>query len=288
MTKASLPKSIKSASGLSTAVHERSKRRRDEQAQLARLELPAADRKRNDVSSRLDLKYLPIDSLRPATRRLRKIDAVQAARLDLSVAANGVCQAIVIDDERRIVHGHGVWEAARRAGCTEVPTINVGFLPPHKRDALATTLNRLGETAEWDVGTLKDVMTELILHDEDIIGTGFELAQVDALLLADETSSERQEVLPKVPNDAVSRKGDLWRLGRHLLFNGDALDGGSYGRLFEVDEAARFVFSDVPFNVRIVGHVTSKAHHQEFAAATSIGAVWKSSWLSGVGSASLC
>ena len=65
----------------------------------------------------------------------------------------------------------------------------------------------------------------------------------------------------------VSRPGDVWRLGRRRLLQGDARDAVSYAQLLR-GEVARLVFTDVPYNVRIAGHVSSNANHREFAMAT--------------------
>ena len=57
-------------------------------------------------------------------------------------------------------------------------------------------------------------------------------------------------------------------IGRHRLLQSDARDAESYAQLMQPGEAARLVLTDVPYNVRIGGHVTSNAGHREFAMAT--------------------
>jgi DNA modification methylase len=198
---------------------------------------------------------------------VRKLDAIQSARLDRSIAQFGICLPILIDNRRHIVHGHGIWEAARRAGLDQVPVIEVGHLPPEKLRLLAIALNRLGETGRWDEEVLAQELEELIELDEDIIVTGFEPAEIDALLLDEDGVEESADQLPLVPVVPVSQLGDLWRLGDHLLLQGDALDPGSYRHLLAESEEARIVLTDVPFNVPNRGHTTSKAHHREFAMA---------------------
>ena len=69
-----------------------------------------------------------------------------------------------------------------------------------------------------------------------------------------------------MPHKAVSRSGDIWVLGRHRLLQADARDPASYERLI-LSGQARLVLTDEPYNVPNVGHVTSQAHHREFAMA---------------------
>ena len=106
------------AHGLFPTLQERSKMRRETQKKLLTIRDDARSRpgRRNDLIPDLQVNYLAVDRLKPAKRRVRKIDAIQAARIDRSVAEFGVCVPVLINGENIIVHGHGVFEAAKRAG----------------------------------------------------------------------------------------------------------------------------------------------------------------------------
>jgi DNA modification methylase len=106
----------------------------------------------------------------------------------------------------------------------------------------------------------------LIDLGEDVVVSGFEAAEIDFLLLDDESEDGDGEINP-APTVAVSRPGDLWLLGRHRLLQADARDPTNYERLMQPGEQARLVLTDEPYNVPNVGHVTSQAHHREFAMA---------------------
>lgn len=271
MTKAgsSIGSRVSPPVGLNATLQERSRARRETERRLTELHEPNGrlSRRRNDLLPDLRVEYVPIERLRPAKRRVRRMDAIQSVRLDRSVAEFGICVPILIDDDSRIVHGHGVWEAARRAGLDQVPVIEVGHLPSEKLRSLAIALNRLGETGRWDEEVLAQELEELIELDEAVIVTGFEPAEIDALLLNEDDFHESADQLPLLPVTSISRPGDLWRLGAHLLLQGDALDSASYRHLFAEGDEARIVLTDVPYNVPNKGHTTSKAHHREFAMA---------------------
>ena len=212
----------------------------------------------------LRVEYLPIDALCPADRRVRKSTASQNAKVELSLRQFGICAPILIDADGRIVHGHIVWEAARRLGLEKIPVVRIDHLNQTERRALAIALNRIGETGEWDVEALKIEFEELIELNEEIFATGFELAEVDALLLEDDSEEpEAEEALP-LPESQVSQLGDLWLMGEHRLLQGDARDREVYARLVTEGEGVRLALTDVPFNVPIRGHCTGQAHHREF------------------------
>lgn len=86
--------------------------------------------------------------------------------------------------------------------------------------------------------------------DEDILATGFELAEVDTLLLEKDGDSPEAEVLPPLPQTSASQSGDVWVLGDHRLVQGDAHDREAYQHLLKPDELVRLALTDVPFTRR--------------------------------------
>lgn len=64
---------------------------------------------------------------------------------------------------------------------------------------------------------------------EDVVVSGFEAAEIDFLLLDDESNDDVGELDPAraAAGMAVSRPRDLWVLGRHRLMQADARDPAS-------------------------------------------------------------
>lgn len=75
--------------------------------------------------------------------------------------------------------------------------------------------------------------------------------------------------LPVVKETAVTRRGDVWRLGRHKLICGDAHSQEDVTALMGT-ERADMVFTDPPYNVPIDGHVCGlgSVRHRDFAFAS--------------------
>jgi DNA modification methylase len=254
------------ARGVRDEIAARSRVRRDTQAALAETGRHTAVARRNDLVPDLRFEMAEVGSLRMAARQVRRRDAVQAAKLKASLECYGVVRPILINAGREIIEGHGVLEAAKALGLEHVPCVVIDHLNPEQQHALRLALNRLGETGSWDFEELRLEFLELIDLGCDIIDTGFELAEADALLLDEEEDAEEAvEVIPAGP--LVSRAGDVWQLGRHRLLQGDARGPESYVQLMLPGEVARLVLTDVPYNVPIGGHVTSNATHREFAMA---------------------
>src|SRR5690242_1137602 len=115
--------------------------------------------------------------------------------------------------------------------------------------------NRLTEIASWDDRLLAEQLQDLSLIglDFDIEVTGFEMAEIDLRIASLEDPPEQgddpADVVPDIPEGApVSKLGDLWRLGRHRVLCGSALDPATFAALM-CEERAAAVFSDPPYNV---------------------------------------
>ena len=123
-----------------------------------------------------------------------------------------------------------------------------------------------GIAASWRLNS-RSFRVDLSL---DVTITGFETAEIDLLVQElDQNPPDEADQVPEVDRTrpAVSRPGDLWRIGNHVLLCGDALDTNSYARLLGTKKA-QMVFTDPPFNVAIAGNVTRGGKHREFAMAS--------------------
>ncbi len=235
--------------------------------QAAALNAAAAARptSRNDTLPTLAIVELPIGDLQVPIRRLRRGDATQVQGIVNSIAAFGFCQPVLIGKENIVIDGAMRLEAAKMLGLERVPCLLTDHLTEMERRLLRLAINRLGERSQWDLGELKIEFEELSLIDAPITLSGFEISEIDQIVLeSDDAMLEKGILEPALV--AVSRPGDLFRLGRHKLLCGDARSAASICRLMD-GQFARLVLTDVPYNVPIKGNVTG-ADHREFAMAS--------------------
>jgi ParB-like chromosome segregation protein Spo0J len=151
-----------------------------------------------------------------------------------------------------------VFWMAKLIGMSDVPTVCVDHLTPAQVRAYVIADNKLAENAGWDRALLALELQELSVDlNFDVTVTGFETAEIDLLIqdLNQGTPDEADEV-PEVDRaaPAVSRPGDLWRIGNHRLLCGDALNKDNYAKLLG-SKKAQMVFTDPPYNVEIAGNV---------------------------------
>lgn len=215
------------------------------------------------------MKYLKITQLKPYPKNARTHSAKQIRQIARSIKEFGFTNPILIDAENNILAGHGRLEAAKLAGLTEVPCLCITHLTPAQKKAYILADNRLAELSGWDNDLLRVELEEInqLDCDWDLTITGFETPEIDNLLQPDVKPT--QEKANFLMTDIVARvkPGDLWQLGKHKLFCGDATKQQSYDVLLG-KEKAQLIVTDAPYNVKIVGHVRSSKKYQEFAMAS--------------------
>ena len=213
------------------------------------------------------IEMLATSSLTANARNARKHSDMQIAKLAANIERFGFLVPIVVDDDRLIAAGHGRWEAARRLGLETVPTIRASFVSDQERRAFALADNRLAELSDWDAKLLGEELSFLFEETYDIDTLGFTTADIDfSVVKSPPPSAEPEQVeLPDPDADAVSRLGDLWLIGPHRLYCGNAREAESYEAVL-AGELAGMIFCDPPYNVPITGHVAGlgKTSYREF------------------------
>ena len=143
--------------------------------------------------------------------------------------------------------------AAKQLGLQSVPVLVLPGLTEAKERAFLLLDNKITENAGWDRPGLArelEALTPLLSEEGLDIGlTGFETPEIDGLL-SDYVDPEHDPADENPQNEAkaVSRKSDLWRLGRHRVLCGDARDEPALRRLMGRDRAG-MVIADPPYNL---------------------------------------
>lgn len=224
------------------------------------------------MTRELRIETRPIADLVPHERNPRTHSKRQIKQIADSIRAFGFTNPILIDRDDTIIAGHGRVEAAKLVGIAQVPTIRLEDMTEAQKRAYVIADNKLAENAGWDTDLLAielQYLTELEI-DFDVTVTGFEPAEID-LLLARPAADAKADAVPEVDpaTPAVSRLGDLWKLGSHRLLCGDATKAEAFETLM-AGKRAQMVFIDPPYNVAIDGHVCGlgAVKHAEFAMAS--------------------
>lgn len=168
----------------------------------------------------------------------KNLDAIKA-----SLDKFGQRKPIVVTADGTVLAGNGTVEAAKALGWKD---ITVAVAPKDwdadTAKAYALADNKSAELAEWDYKILQSQLIELDTAGWDIEGLGFDVPEPIELPTAEE------EEIPALPEEPISRPGDIWQLGRHRLICGDSVLPSTYQKLMG-DNQAQIVVTDPPWNV---------------------------------------
>lgn len=212
--------------------------------------------------------------LRPSKPNARTHPKKQRDKLLRVVRQCGFINPILVDEHGTIISGNLRKEVAELMDLREVPVIQIAHLSEVEKRALALAENRIALDAGWDRETLAAELGELAIllpdADIDLSITGFDIAETD-LIVGDHSEAPAQSTADEIPEAGlpVSRLGDVWVLGKHRLFCGDAREPTAYATLMH-GESAMMVFSDLPYNVSVKTHARgrSRVDFAEFAMAS--------------------
>lgn len=193
-----------------------------------------------------DVAWRPVSDLIPYARNARTHSEAQVALIAGSIREFGFCNPVLVDGESGVIAGHGRLLAARQLGMDRVPVIELGHLSDAQRRAYILADNRLAEQAGWDRDLLALEVGELGDLGIGLADLGFEAGEIDALLKPE--ADPREEATPEVPENPVTRPGDLWVLGPHRLLCGDATDKTAVDPLLG-DVRPHLLVSDPPYGV---------------------------------------
>ncbi len=204
----------------------------------------------------------------------------QIQQIAQSINALGFNNPVLIDKNNTIIAGHGRVLAAKELGMDTIPVICLNHMTQEQIRAYIIADNKLAEAAGWDKEILK-IELDFLMNLEPDFGfdatiTGFDIPEIDFIInpesIEEAKSDAGQDKDDKFFETVVDipkrvKKGELWKLGEHLLYCGDALKESSY-QILMGDNKAQIVFTDPPYNVKVKGNVTKQKHHDEFAFAS--------------------
>lgn len=219
-----------------------------------------------DLLAPMLLEKRSIDTIKPPKKRVRKSEEAQLQRVVRSLREFKQVLPVIIDADGHIIHGTIVYEAMKRLGQTHVWCVQLDHLDEMEAQALGVALNRIGETGEWDIAALGELLIDLDGLDFSLCALGFSEPELDILMNPPAPAGlEAEEAVPEPPKIPVSVLGDLWLLGDNRLLCGDALDPESY-KLVLAGNLAHAVFTDCPWNIKIEGFVSGlgAVKHKDF------------------------
>ncbi len=198
----------------------------------------------------MEFRKLPIASLVPAAYNPRKDlqpGDPEFEKIRRSIEEFGYVEPIIVNDDMTIIGGHQRVKVLSALGSTEIDCVIVS-VDKTKEKALNIALNKI--TGEWDTTSLAQLLAELDKQNYNLELTGFDWDEAEKLLKTIEKADDMKDddFEPEPPDEPISRRGDVWLLGRHRLMCGDSTVAEDMAVLLE-SKRVEMVFTDPPWNV---------------------------------------
>lgn len=204
--------------------------------------------------SAMEWKTLSVDVLRPAAynpRKKLKAGDKEYEKIKNSILEFGYVEPIIVNYDMTVIGGHQRLTVLKDLGYTEVQCVVVHIEDEHKVKALNIALNRI--TGAWNEQLLADLLVDLQSVDFNTDLTGFEAPEIEQLFSKVHNKDIKEDdfdVEEELKNPPISRKGDIWLLGRHRVICGDSTLPETYTKLME-GRRTNLVLTDPPYNVNV-------------------------------------
>lgn len=190
-------------------------------------------------------KLLPLAALIPHPKNRNKHPEKQIKRLAEILKYQGWRYPIKVSKlSGHVTSGHGRIEAARMNGWEEVPVNYQDYSDEAQEYADVQADNAIASWAELDLSGINADIGDLG-PDFDIDMLGIKNFKIDVAEKAGEDD------VPDVPKEPVTKRGDIYQLGRHRLMCGDSTLIDDVEKLMNGEKADLWI-ADPPFGVSYV------------------------------------
>ena len=201
----------------------------------------------------MEIKELSLKELKPAAynprKKLKKGDK-EYEKIKQSLLKFGYVDPIIVNEDLTVIGGHQRLTVLKDLDYETAKCVIVD-LPKEDEKALNIALNKI--TGQWDETLLADLLLDLQESDFNLDLTGFEPPEIDNILSNvhdKELSEDEFDVEEELKKPTVSRRGDIWQLGKHRVICGDSTKSETYDQLLG-DKKANLVVTDPPYNVDV-------------------------------------
>src|SRR4051812_25141996 len=164
----------------------------------------------------------PIERLIPFARNARTHSEAQVSQIAASIREWGWTSPVLVGEDGTIIAGHGRVLGARKLRIKDVPVMVAAGWSEAQKKAYAIADNKLTLNGGWDEELLGLELGELEVLGFDLDLVGFTEAERSALAAQFNEGLTDPDDVPELPDEPVTRAGDLWQLGRHRLLCGDS------------------------------------------------------------------
>lgn len=209
--------------------------------------------KGDGMAEKMNIKTMKLSDLNPAKynpRKELKPGDKEFEKLKNSIESFGYVELIVVNTRtgNTVISGHQRLSVLKYLGKEEAECVLVD-MDANSEKALNIAMNKV--SGEWDEQKLSDLLLDLKGAGFDLLLTGFEGTDLNALLgNKDEAKEDGFDVEAELEKPCFSKSGDIWHLGKHTVICGDSTDPATFRALLG-DVKVNLVCTDAPYFVEL-------------------------------------
>lgn len=199
-------------------------------------------------------KVVDVDSLIPNPRNPNIHPDNQIDALAKIIKYQGWrCPITVSNRSGFIVRGHGRLMAAKKIGLHQVPVDCQDYENEAAEWADLLADNKIPELSSTDDALMLELLSDIKDADFDMELTGFDVSEIEDILGDDDKGDNGVDTddTPEVKQEARSKIGDLYILGKHRVLCGDSTSKDDVARLMDGGKAEILFTSPPYFDQRI-------------------------------------
>lgn len=169
----------------------------------------------------LEVVYVAITQLKPATYNPRKWNTTQTEALQESIKRFGLVDPIICNGNAKrkdiVIGGHFRLAVAKKLGIKEIPVVYIDIADIEKEKELNLRLNK--NLGEFDFKLLRE------FNDEFLVDIGFGSEEIDEIFEVDPTPEVfdlKKELAKLNINNVAVQKGDIYEIDGSYLMCGDS------------------------------------------------------------------
>ena len=193
----------------------------------------------------MEILTVNIDSIKPYENNAKEHPKEQIEQIKKSIIDYGNNDPIAVDENNIIVEGHGRYIAMQELGFDTVEIIRLEHLTEEQKKAYRLIHNKLTMNSDFNIELLESELADLQIQDMQEFGFDFLPNFTE-----DINDTEIIDDVLQDDNEAVTKQGDIWILGKHRLICGDCTQRAVIERLVD-GQKIDLLLTDPPYNVAI-------------------------------------
>ena len=195
------------------------------------------------------IEHWAIERLIPYADNARLHSEADIDKLADSLRRWGWTNPALVDENGVLICGHGRIRAAAKLGLPSIPVMVARGWSEEEKRAYRLADNQLATRGSWDPVLLGKELHEIGSSDFDLGLIGFEPDQLARILASfGSVGLTDPDSIPAVPEQPVTRPGDIWLLGEHRIGCGDSTSAADVTPVLAGSEPYLMV-TDPPYGV---------------------------------------